>query len=42
MQMGNLDWNYIESQLAPLAELKAQPEIMANFMKLRAADMPLH
>ena len=38
--MGNLDWNYIESQLAPLAELKEQPEIMANFAKLRDADRP--
>ena len=34
-QRGNLDWAYIETQLAPLAELKEQPEIMAEFFKLR-------
>lgn len=32
---GRLDWSYIESQLAPLVELKEQPEIMAVFSKLK-------
>lgn len=27
-QAGKLDWNYIRSQLAPLAELKGEPEIL--------------
>ena len=36
-QRGHLDWTYIESQLAPLVELKEQPEIMATFAKLRDA-----
>ena len=40
-QRGHLDWTYIESQLAPLAELKEQPEIMATFAKLRDANPPL-
>jgi len=30
-----LDWNYIETNLRPLADLKGQPEIMATFEKLR-------
>jgi hypothetical protein len=37
-QRGALDWEYIEQQLAPLAEVKEQPQIMetlANFRKLR-------
>jgi hypothetical protein len=34
-QAGSLDWAYIEAHLAPLAELKAQPEIMEVFAKLR-------
>ena len=37
-QVGALDWDYIETQLAPLAELKEQPEIMATFTNLRNAD----
>ncbi len=40
-QRGHLDWTYIESQLAPLAELKEQPAIMATFVKLRDANPPL-
>lgn len=39
-QAGALDWNYIETQLAPLAELKEQAEIMASFVALRNADRP--
>ncbi len=35
-QGGGLDWLYIELHLAPLAEIKEQPEIMARFAKLRA------
>ena len=35
-QGGRLDWPYIELHLAPLAEIKEQPEIMARFAKLRA------
>ena len=40
-QRGHLDWTYIESQLAPLAELKEQPEIMATFARLRDANPPI-
>ena len=34
-QRGNLDWDYIETQLGPLAELKEDPEIMDELAKLR-------
>jgi hypothetical protein len=34
-QRGDLDWSYIESHLGPLAELKEEPEIMAELDKLR-------
>jgi hypothetical protein len=34
-QAGQLDWGYIESQLAPLAELKGEPEILASLQKRR-------
>jgi len=34
-QRGRLDWPYLETHLAPLAELKEQPEIMAVFSELR-------
>ena len=34
-QRGRLDWAYIEKQLAPLAEMKEQKEIMDLFYKLR-------
>jgi len=32
-----LDWQYIETNLRPLAEIKDQPEIMATLRKLRQA-----
>jgi hypothetical protein len=35
---GRLDWDYIEAQLAPLAEVKDQPEIMAECARLRRLD----
>lgn len=31
----NLDWNYINEQLAPLVELKEEPEIITKLEKLR-------
>jgi Nucleotidyl transferase AbiEii toxin, Type IV TA system len=34
-QTGQLDWNYIGSQLKPLAELKGEPEILADLEKRR-------
>jgi hypothetical protein len=34
-QQGRLDWDYIETQLGPLAELKTQPEIMAKLASLK-------
>ena len=34
---GRLDWFYIETQLAPLAEIKADPAIMVHFNRLKAA-----
>ena len=34
-QRAALDWQYIETNLQPLAEVKGQPEIMATFEKLR-------
>jgi hypothetical protein len=33
-QRGALDWEYIASNLQPLAEVKDQPEIMATFERL--------
>lgn len=36
-QRGQLDWQYIEMNLEPLAEAKDQPEIMSTFRKLRDA-----
>ena len=30
-----LDWRYVEEQLAPLSELKEEPEIMQQFARLR-------
>jgi hypothetical protein len=32
---GRLDWQYVETQLRPLAELKEEPEIMACLSRLR-------
>ena len=34
-QTGQLDWSYIESQLQPLAELKGEPQILAELQKRR-------
>ena len=34
-QRGALDWAYVERQLEPLSEVKAQPEIMEAFARLR-------
>jgi Nucleotidyl transferase AbiEii toxin, Type IV TA system len=36
-QRGRLDWTYIEAQLAPLAEVKDEPEIMATLARVRQA-----
>jgi hypothetical protein len=33
---GRLDWNYIEIQLRPLADLKEDPEILAKLAHLRS------
>ena len=35
---GMLDWSYIESHLPGMAELKEDPEIMANLARLRKFD----
>jgi hypothetical protein len=35
-QAGALDWGYIQSQLAPLVELKEEPEILVELEKRRA------
>lgn len=34
-QADKLDWNYIEQQLQPLAELKGEPEILENLARRR-------
>lgn len=34
-QTGEIDWAYVESQLAPLAELKGEPEILASLQSRR-------
>lgn len=34
-QGGQLDWSYIEEQLAPLAELKEEPEIIEQLLRHR-------
>jgi hypothetical protein len=34
----NLDWSYIETHLAPLAELKEAPEIMQTLARIRAGN----
>jgi hypothetical protein len=34
-QGGRLDWDYIDTHLRPLAELKGQPEILSVMAKLR-------
>ena len=33
--LGNLDWNYINKELAPLCEAKEQPEIVGRLQLLR-------
>lgn len=35
-QTGQMDWNYIQSQLRPLAELKEEPEILEQLERRRA------
>jgi hypothetical protein len=35
-QTGKLDWNYIDEQLRPLAELKGEPEILEQLSQRRA------
>jgi hypothetical protein len=35
-QAGGLDWPYVRSQLAPLAELKEEPEILDELERRRA------
>jgi Nucleotidyltransferase of unknown function (DUF6036) len=35
-QTGKLDWDYIREQLAPLAELKGEPEILDQLARRRA------
>jgi len=37
-----LDWAYIETNLAPLAEAKEAPEIMSLFATLRSGQHPKH
>jgi hypothetical protein len=32
----DLDWNYIEEQLRPLAEIKDDPAIMKTLLRLRS------
>lgn len=36
-QAGHLDWRYVEAQLAPLVELKGEPEILSRLASLRDA-----
>ena len=38
-QRQRLDWDYIEAQLKPLADVKEQPEIMAAFSRFRDSDI---
>ncbi len=33
---GKLDWDYVREQLAPLAELKGEPEILDQLARRRA------
>jgi hypothetical protein len=35
-QQGKLDWRYIETNLAPLAEVRDQPQIMDTLRRLRS------
>jgi hypothetical protein len=36
-QLGQLDWDYIRRELAPLCELKEEPEILDELERMRAA-----
>jgi len=36
-----LDWRYVEEQLTPLAELKEEPEILPQFVRIRALNSTL-
>lgn len=36
-QTGHIDWDYVEAQLAPLAELKAAPDILSRLAQRRGA-----
>jgi hypothetical protein len=36
------DWAYVRAQLAPLAELKDAPELMARLERMRADCSPPH
>jgi hypothetical protein len=36
-QRGKLDWDVIAERLAPFAQVKGEPEIMATFSRLRRA-----
>lgn len=35
IRQGQLDWQYIEDQLRPLAEIKGEPAILATLARLR-------
>jgi hypothetical protein len=35
-QTGRLDWTYIQQQLAPLVELKGEPEILERLARIRS------
>ena len=35
VRQGQLDWQYIEDQLRPLAEIKGEPAILATLARLR-------
>ena len=37
-QRGRLDWDYIEAQLTPLAELKGQPDILRTLARFKRQD----
>jgi hypothetical protein len=39
-QRGRLDWDYVETQLTPLAELKEQPDILRALARFKQQDEP--
>jgi hypothetical protein len=41
LRQGRLDWQYIEDQLGPLAEVKGEPMILANLARLRKLSASL-